>query len=132
VAQDSIQVAAAAATMVVVNTRRPPYWSVQMPSASLISEPTRIGVPTSRPNCVSLRPSSRLICTPMIEKIVHTAKHAVKAAVLIPSAMRWSPGPVAEFSFIVACPRFGACGPRCAGTMRPAWRLALIWNKRNR
>ena len=39
---------------------RPPYWSVQMPSISRISEPVRIGVPTSRPNCVSLSPRSLL------------------------------------------------------------------------
>ncbi len=71
----------AAETMVKVNTIRPPYWSDQMPSISRISDPVRIGVPTSRPNCVSLRPRSRLIWTPMMAKIVHTAKHTVKATV---------------------------------------------------
>ena len=35
-------------------------------------------MPTSRPNSVSLRPSSSLMRTPMIEKIVHTAKQTVE------------------------------------------------------
>ena len=50
------------------------------------SEPVRIGVPTSRPNSVSLSPSSSLMRMPMIEKIVHTAKQTVKARVDIQSA----------------------------------------------
>ena len=50
------------------------------------SEPVRIGVPTSRPNSVSLSPSSLLMRMPMIEKIVHTAKQTVKARVDIQSA----------------------------------------------
>src|SRR5262245_55075044 len=66
---------------------RPPYWSAQMPRIRRISDTVRIGVPTSRPNCVSLRPRSFLICTPTMEKIVHTAKHTVKASVLIVSAV---------------------------------------------
>ncbi len=55
-----------------------------------MSDPVRIGVATSRPNWVSFRPSSPFMATPMIEKIVHTAKHAVKAIVLSPSARFWS------------------------------------------
>ena len=43
-------------------------------------------MPTSRPNSVSLSPSSSLMRTPMIEKIVHTAKQTVKAIVDIQSA----------------------------------------------
>jgi len=43
-------------------------------------------VPTSKPNWVSLRPSSAFISTPMIAKIVQTAKQAVKANVLSQSA----------------------------------------------
>jgi len=70
------------------NTRRPPYWSVQMPRKTLVSEPVRMGVPTSRPNCVSVSPSSCLIRTPMMEKMVHTAKHVVNATVLIVRAFR--------------------------------------------
>ena len=57
-----------------------------MPSSMRIEEPVRIGVPTSRPNCVSLRPRSRFIWMPMMEKIVHTAKQTVKAMVDIQSA----------------------------------------------
>ena len=38
-------------------------------------------MPTIRPNCVSLRPRSCLIWTPMIAKIVQTAKQIVKAMV---------------------------------------------------
>jgi hypothetical protein len=44
---------------------------------------------------------------PMIEKIVHTAKHTVKASVLMPSAM---PRPSGTFSCIVG--RFIECSPR--------------------
>ena len=55
-------------------------------AASATSDPVRIGVPTRRPNSVSLRPSSSLMRTPMIEKIVHTAKQTVKATVDIASA----------------------------------------------
>ena len=43
-------------------------------------------MPISRPNCVSLNPSSALILMPMIEKIVHTAKQTVKAMVDMVSA----------------------------------------------
>ena len=50
------------------------------------SEPVRIGMPISRPNWVSLSPSSALMLTPMIEKIVHTAKQTVKAMVDMDSA----------------------------------------------
>ena len=53
------------------------------------SEPVRIGVPTSRPNCVSFSPSCCLICMPMMAKMVHTAKHTVKAMVDIQSARLW-------------------------------------------
>ena len=52
-----------------------------------ISEPVRIGVPTSRPNWVSLRPSSCLMRMPMIEKIVQTAKQTVKDNVESQSAL---------------------------------------------
>src|SRR3546814_8597418 len=62
-----------------------------MPSISRTSDPVRIGVPISRPNWVSLRPSSALISIPMIAKIVHTAKQIVKAKVLSPSARPCSP-----------------------------------------
>ena len=40
---------------------------------------------------MSLRPSSSLIDTPIMEKIVHTAKQTVNANVLKPSARYWSP-----------------------------------------
>src|SRR5690606_7038369 len=43
-------------------------------------------------NWVSLRPSSCLICTPMMEKSVHTAKQMVKAKVLPHSAICCWPG----------------------------------------
>jgi hypothetical protein len=48
-----------------------------------MSDPVKIGVAISRPNFVSLRPSSPLMAMPMIEKIVQTAKHAAKANVLM-------------------------------------------------
>jgi hypothetical protein len=48
--------------------------------------PSGSGVATSRPNWVSFRPSSPLMATPMMEKIVQTAKQAVKAMVLRPRA----------------------------------------------
>ena len=79
--RSAAQVATAADSMTSVEDRRPPYWSVQMPSTRRISDPVRIGVPTSRPNWRSLSPRSFLICTPMMEKIVHTAKQTVKAIV---------------------------------------------------
>ena len=47
-----------------------------------MSEPERIGVPTSKPNSASLRPSFCLMPIPIMEKIVQTAKQTVKAAVL--------------------------------------------------
>ena len=47
-----------------------------------------MGVPTSSPNWVSERPSSSFIPSPMIEKIVQTAKQIVKASVLAQSAVR--------------------------------------------
>ena len=71
----------AADSMVRVNTTRPPYWSDQMPRIRRINEPVRIGVPTSRPNCVSVRPRSFLIWTPMIAKMVQTAKQTVNEMV---------------------------------------------------
>ncbi|KAF0113117.1 MAG: hypothetical protein FD150_2146, partial [Rhodobacteraceae bacterium] len=55
-----------------------------------VNEPVRIGVATKRPNCVSFSPSSPLMATPMIEKIVQTAKQAVKAIVLSVRARVWS------------------------------------------
>ena len=80
------KVAAAAANMVEVYTTRPPRRSVHTPRTIRTSEPVSTGVPISNPNCVSDSPSSFLICTPMIEKIVHTAKQTVKAKVDIDSA----------------------------------------------
>ena len=80
------QVAAAADSITPVKTMRPPIWSVQMPNARRISEPVRMGVAASRPNWVSLSPSSCLICRPMMEKIVHTAKHTVNESVLAHNA----------------------------------------------
>ena len=65
---------------------RPPNCSVQTPRKIRLTDPVRTGVATSRPNCVSLSPSSPLIFTPMIEKIVQTAKQMVKAKVLSPRA----------------------------------------------
>ncbi len=65
---------------------RPPNCSVQTPRKMRLIEPVSTGVATSRPNCVSDSPRSCLIFTPMIEKIVHTAKQTVKAKVLSPSA----------------------------------------------
>ncbi|MDZ7748329.1 MAG: hypothetical protein U5K43_05400 [Halofilum sp. (in: g-proteobacteria)] len=73
--------------MSTVNTSRPPYFSVQIPRKMRLIEPVSTGVATSRPNWVSLRPRSCLILTPMIEKIVHTAKHTVNASVDIASAL---------------------------------------------
>ena len=61
--------------------RRPPYWSVQTPRKTRISDPVRIGVPTRSPNWVSLRPSCFLIWMPMIANIVQTAKQTVNAIV---------------------------------------------------
>src|SRR6266700_2571571 len=58
-----------------------------MPKAMRTSEPVRIGVPTSKPNSVSLSPSSSLMRTPMMEKIVHAAKQTVKAIVDIRRAL---------------------------------------------
>jgi hypothetical protein len=39
--------------------------------------------------------------TPMIAKMVHTAKHTVKASVDIPSARRWSSGEAAAAGVIM-------------------------------
>ena len=75
----------AEATITRVNTRRPPYWSVQIPRKIRLIEPVRTGVATRRPNWVSDNPKSCFILTPMIEKIVQTAKQNTKATVLIPS-----------------------------------------------
>ena len=68
--------------MVSGKTRRPPYWSAHIPKKTLTSEPVRIGVPTRRPNWVSLSPNSALISIPIMAKIVQTAKQTVKAVVL--------------------------------------------------
>src|SRR4051812_35014678 len=57
-----------------------------MPRKMRDSDPVRMGVPTSSPNSVSFSPSSSLMRTPMIEKIVHTAKHTVNESVDIHSA----------------------------------------------
>ena len=69
-----------------MKTTRPPNCSVQIPRIRRVSDPVSTGVATSRPNCVSLRPSSALISTPMIAKIVQTEKQIVNATVLRPSA----------------------------------------------
>ena len=61
---------------------RPPNLSVHMPSGRRISEPVSTGVAASRPNWVSLRPSTFLIGMPMTANIIHTAKQTVKAIVL--------------------------------------------------
>ena len=73
-----------------VYTSRPPYWSVQIPRNIRLTEPVRTGVATRRPNWVSVRPRSCLILTPMIEKIVQTAKQKTNAIVLMPSIWCWS------------------------------------------
>ena len=52
----------------------------------------RIGVATSRPNCVSLSPRFALIWMPMIAKIVQTAKQIVKEKVDSHNARLWSAG----------------------------------------
>jgi hypothetical protein len=78
----SAQVASAVRIICPEKTRRPPYFSVQTPRNSRVIDPVRIGVATSRPNWVSFRPNSALMATPMMEKIVQTAKQAVKAIVL--------------------------------------------------
>ena len=74
------------------------------------SEPVRIGVPTSRPNWVSFSPSSSLMRTPMMEKIVHTAKQTVKAMVDMrrarPEALSWR-GLAGKVAVIVGS---GLCG----------------------
>ena len=66
---------------------RPPYWSVQTPSNRRTSDPVKIGVPTSNPNCVSFSPRSSLMAIPVIANNVHTAKQIVNAKVLSPSAL---------------------------------------------
>ena len=85
----------------------PPYWSVQTPRNSRTSDPVRIGVPTSRPNCVSFRPSSCLISIPMIAKIVQTAKQMVNANVLRPSARCCCPALMVSRSGMTAIPCLG-------------------------
>jgi hypothetical protein len=78
--------------MVSGKTILPPYWSVQTPRNRRTSDPVRIGVPTSRPNWVSFRPSSALISIPMIAKIVQTAKQIGEGKVLRPRAPVLLPG----------------------------------------
>src|SRR3569623_569607 len=74
-----------------------------MPSARRISEPVRIGVPTRRPNSVSLRLSCCLIWTPMMAKMVQTAKHTVNAMVDIHKARLW-PGVVVATDVVMMSP----------------------------
>ena len=69
-----------------------------------------MGVPTSRPNWVSLSPRSFLICTPMMEKIVQTAKQTVKAIVESHSARLWSPRRTPATSFMHRSPSRNAAG----------------------
>ena len=64
------------------NTMRPPNWSVHTPIGRRMSEPVSTGVAASRPNSVSLSPSSFLIGMPMTANIIHTAKQTVNASVL--------------------------------------------------
>ena len=90
VASVSAQVARAVSIIWAEKTSRPPYFSVQTPKNSRVMEPVRMGVATRRPNWVSFRPSSPLMATPMMEKIVQTAKQAVKAMVLRLNARVWS------------------------------------------
>src|SRR5512135_2138146 len=54
-----------------------------MPSGTRISEPVSTGVAVSRPNCVAFRSSVFLIGMPMTANIIQTAKHTVKATVLM-------------------------------------------------
>ena len=82
----SAQVAIAVRSIWAEKTSRPPYFSVQTPRNRRVTEPVRMGVATRRPNWDSVRPSSPLLATPMMENIVHTAKQAVKAIVLRPRA----------------------------------------------
>src|SRR3546814_6434270 len=65
---------------------RPPIRSARMPSGRRDNAPVKIGMPTRSANWVSLRPNSRWMRTPMMEKIVQTMKHAAKASVLMTSA----------------------------------------------
>ncbi len=90
VGQVSTQVAIAVSNICAEKTRRPPYCSVQIPRIRRVSEPVKIGVATRIPNSVSFRPNCCLICTPMIAKIVQTAKQTVKATVLSQRARVWS------------------------------------------
>ena len=66
-------------------------------------------MPISRPNCVSLNPSSALILMPMIEKIVHTAKQTVKAMVdMVSARCRWLVGE--ELGSLILCSMGGVGG----------------------
>ena len=85
------------------NMTRPPICSVHTPRKIRLIEPVSTGVATRRPNWLSLSPSSVFICTPMIEKIVQTAKHTVKAKVLSPSALYWSEDVIVSCD-VMTCP----------------------------
>jgi hypothetical protein len=98
-----------------------------MPRKIRDSEPDRIGVPISNPNSVSEMPSSVLMRTPMIEKIVHTAKHTVKARVDIhkarPSALDI---PSCIDGLLLKQPK-KSCRPNpCAGAQQFERQLCLI------
>jgi len=71
------QVATAATAITPKKSRLPPCRSAHTPSTTRISEPDRNGTPRSSPNSVSERPYCRWISTPMIAKIVHTAKQPI-------------------------------------------------------
>ena len=86
VAKVSRYTQAAVVSIGMPNTQRPPYLSVHIPRKSRLIEPVRMGVAISRPNWVSDSPRSSLMRIPMMEKMVHTAKHRVKAKVDKPSA----------------------------------------------
>ena len=77
VASATNQVATAAMIITPKKSRLPPCRSAHTPSTTRIREPDRNGTPRSNPNCVSERPYCRWISTPMIAKIVHTAKQPI-------------------------------------------------------
>src|SRR5262249_38008546 len=76
---------AAAASMTIGKTTRPPNRSVAMPTGSRKIDPVRTGIPSSQPICALSKAKTWLstrnvTSTPFI---THTAKHTVKASVFI-------------------------------------------------
>jgi hypothetical protein len=104
VAWVSIQVAAAPHSITSAISVRPPNWSDQIPRNTRLTDPVSTGVAMSRPNWVSVRPSCALIWMPMMEKIIHTAKHTVKAKVLSHRARCCSPWLAGEGSEFMGAP----------------------------